>query len=71
MSKVFEDRDLMKLPVCPMSGLDLTHYPLLASYHKFISGPATSSIFIIFTRVNILLINCSVYCIETKEARLL
>ena len=61
---MFEDRDMMKHPICPMSQLDcyLTDHPLYVRYakllyHKFISGPTTPGIFIMFTGVKVLLIN--------------
>ena len=49
---MFEDRDIMKHSICPVSGLDCY------LHHKFISGLATPGIFIVFTGVKILLINC-------------
>ena len=38
MSKIFEDRGMMKHPICPVSGLDckLTDHPLLGRYKKAI-----------------------------------
>ena len=58
MSKMFEDRDMMEHPICPVSELDcklinsLLFVDIKSYYHhKFISGLAIPGIFIVFTGV--------------------